>query len=121
MINIAAPIWNEIARIGPLQTRWAASWMTMDEDSINELHEKEYHAMVATGIDPPVALALLAVAPLVYERPAILAYLRLHPGTTAPSEINSVKEACAAAEIEYNLSPTQKASLAKLLNQGLRS
>lgn len=121
MVNIAAPIWNEIARTGPLQTRWAESWMMMDQDSINELHEQEYRAMVERGIDPRVALALLAMAPLVYERPAILAYLRSNPGTTAPAEINSVKEACAAAEIDYLLSPTQKASLAKLLNHGLRS
>lgn len=121
MINVAAPIWNQIAQAGPLQTRWARKWMPLQQDGMNALHEQERLGLVAQGIDPTVALAYLTMAPLVFERPAILAYHRSNPGTTAPPEINSVREACEAAAIDYNLSPTQKTTLAKLLNKGLRA
>jgi hypothetical protein len=105
MLQVAAPIWNEIAKTQKLATSWARKWFAMDQDELNAADQKEYEEMKAKGISHEVAASLQMVRPLLWERAAINRHLQKHPELTAAlPTVNSPNEAVILASMERDLS-----------------
>lgn len=116
MYSVAAPIWNRIAQEQELQTPLARSLFPLSQDRLNEALEARELAMQDKGIDSPVATAYLAMAPLLWEKAALAAYSRDHPGIAdSLPNVVSPAEATLLATKEYSLTEPQQRTLSALL------
>jgi hypothetical protein len=118
MLQVAAPILNEIARTQTLETDWARKLFAMSQQELNEQDQAQYKSLVQAGIDRAVAIAYQAIAPLLAENEAISRYIEetgsLELRSCLP-EVTTTEEALILATEEYLLDPTQQAQLRGLL------
>lgn len=116
MYGIAAPIWNKVATEQPLQTPMARALFPLDQPALNEALEARELALQKQGLEPKVATAYLSVAPLLWEKDALAAFSRTHPGLSdALPNLVSPAEAADLATREYSLTASQQRTLTGLL------
>ena len=115
MLNVAAPIWNEVARQGT-SSKFGAQFLNLDQDELTAAHQQEAERLEAQGNDPTVVSAYLQYAPLVAERDAVAKYRQANPqAATYLPELTSIQEALSAASREFHLSEKQTRQLRALL------
>lgn len=116
MFQIAATVWNQLAREQPLQTPMVREFAKLDQTKLGEALDCQYEGMTAAGIDHGVALAFQVVGPLLWENAAIQAFVVLHPNYRAVfPEVLNASEAVALATMEYRLDIDQQKALGELL------
>ncbi len=121
LTNVAAPIWNEIARTQKLKTAWAKKVFSLDDQAITELENKEYQSL-KEKVGATVASAYLNVKPLLLENQAISRYIQAKQDQSlriAMPEIVTLSEAAMLASMDSPLSQTQQQSLMSLLKADL--
>mgnify|MGYP001267665546 CR=1 FL=1 len=117
MLNVAAPIWNQIAQLGT-ESQFGARFLTMDQEEMTRAVQALADELESKGIHPEVVSAYLELAPLLAEREAISRYSRLNPqARTFLPEVTSVNEALLIAIRERYLNTSQVAQLRKLLEE----
>ena len=115
MLQVAAPFWNQIAKMGPL-TPFGERLFHLNQDQLTEANQQEYDQLLKEGVTPPVANAYLIYAPLIAEREAISRYTQINPSLRdALPEVNSVNEALRMALSSERLTPTEIEQLRPLL------
>ena len=116
MYGVAARVWNQVAKEQPLQTGMARSLFPLSQDKLNEALEARELALQQKGVEPRVASAYLTVAPLLWEKAALAAYSRDHPGIEgALPEVVSPAEATLLATKEFSLTESQQRTLQQQL------
>ena len=120
MMQVAAPIWHDIAETQTLATAWARKAFRMEPQEMADMQDREYEELKKQGVDPQVARALLTVKPLMLEARAISGFLTemdrpdlmmALPGVEAPEEATEL------AILEYRLTPQQGRQLLVLLRK----
>lgn len=116
MYSVAAPVWNRIAQEQQLQTPMARSLFPLSEPKLTEALEARELAMQQQGIEPAVAVAYNATAPLLWENQALQAHARANPDLQAAlPDVGSPSEAALLATREYSLTAPQQRALMQLL------
>lgn len=114
MLQIATPVWNQIAPMAE-SLLWQRR-MSMDYQGMTEEMESLGTKLRDEGAPAEVALAYQQVAPLLMERRAIQTFLRQNPRyREALPEILTVNEAILLMVREHNLTVSQTRILRKLL------
>jgi hypothetical protein len=119
IINIVAPIWNEIAKMG-LRSQWARERFNLeDSEQLLQAYNKEAKQLEKKGIPNPVLMAFLDAKPLLLERDAIVRYKEQSSGWMdhALPEVNSINEAVILLTPDYMLNRSQQQQLTKLLKE----
>lgn len=115
MYQIAAAVWNRVAREQPLATAWAKKMFPLEAENLNQALEKEEKRIAAeVGGSLQIAAVYLQVMPLLWERRALAAYNRNHQTLLFP-DVATVNEAVEMAARDCPMNPRQKASLRRLL------
>ena len=116
MFSVAAPIWNEVAKMGGLQSPMMKRLMPLNQTKLNAALERETKRLTGLGYPNRVALACLTVGPLLWERNAIAAFKKKNPtmGIALP-EVLDQGEALILATKEFRLSAPQQTRLGNLL------
>lgn len=116
MHNIAAPVWNRIAPLAQNPT-WKHLF-ALDAAGQARGCEAIARALEAQGVkDPLVRLAYLELAPMLTERDAIRAWVKVNPNYRAAfPEILSTNEALLIAVKDHLLRVSQTRQLRKLLD-----
>lgn len=115
MLNVAAPIWNEIAKIGTT-SKFGSTMFPLSQDELTQAHQRQADRLEKQGYSPKVVTAFLQYAPLIAERDSVAAYRNSHPeAATFLPELNTVQEALWAARREFLLNARQEAQLEQLL------
>lgn len=115
MHQVSATIWNQIAESQPLKTDWAKQMFPLPEADLETALDRE-HARISANAGEVVAAAYLKIMPLLWERTAILNYLKDNPSLThALPEVTSVSEAVDLASRDFRLSNPERARLTTLL------
>lgn len=124
MLNVAAPLWNEIARTETLETAWARKAFRMTGQQILEEHEREGAALRARKLSAVVIARYLEMKPLLLECAAISSFLhrknRAELRATFP-EVTSPEEAAMLVASSEPLTPTQTQQLIALLREAQTS
>lgn len=119
MLQVAAAVWNEIAKTQPLETAWAKKWFRMNQDELTQADQKEYEDL-KKKVSPDVAISFQTLRPLLLERKAISRHLQKHPELRqALPEVNSINEAVMLASMDRPLNPLQQKQLEQLLREAL--
>src|SRR5579872_3948563 len=118
MYSVAAPIWNQVARTQALASPLGKALFPLDQPHLTDELNRREAELAAQGIEPRVASAYLAVAPLLAENQALSRYVAANPQHlgTFPNVVNP-SEAVALATQEYSLTPSQQATLQTLLTK----
>ena len=120
MLQVAAPIWNEIARTQKLKTAWARKTFPMTSEQMMQEHEREGAELRQRGEEPTVIVSYLETKPLLLENMAISRYLLqanrpelrdAMPEVTTPSE--AVLLICSGRPLK----PSQQQRLLTLLQK----
>ena len=115
MLQVAAPIWNQVAKEG-MRTSLGRRMFHLSQDQLTDRIQREAENLQGRGFHPRVVRAAQTVAPLLAERHAISSYLVKHPQySQALPEVNSVQEAIILASKEFLLTTPQQKELEKLL------
>jgi len=115
MLNVAAPIWNEVAKEG-LRTPLFQRLMPMDQDAMTKAHDQEVERLEQEGTAPTVALAYMKVAPLLAERQAIQSYVAKNQRWRhALPSVTSIEQAVAMMSKSRQLTSAQQTQLSNLL------
>lgn len=115
MYQAAAPIWNELAATQPLQTEMAKRLFPLPQEQLSAALEAE-HAVLAEELgDPVVALVYQTVAPLLWERKAISAFVAKHGPNPALPEVLSIEEAVQIGSMEHLLTVSEQKTLRERL------
>lgn len=116
LVNVAAFIWNDIAKTQHLRTPWARRAFALDNQQMAELEDADYFALKGK-VGAVVASGFINMRPLFFESSAIEQYVRLHPGfATALPEISSPEDAALVASIDnWQIQDAEEAQLAALL------
>lgn len=120
MLQVAAPIWNDIAETQELATAWARKAFRMDPQEMADLQDREYAELKKQGVDPQIARALLTVKPLMLEARAISGFLTEmnRPDLRmALPDVPTPQDAMELAMLECRLTPAQGMALLRLLNK----
>ena len=118
MLNVAAPIWNAVAKTEPLKTKWAGRMFRLDQEKMASAWDGYYLALRRQGVDQTVALAFLTVMPLMQENRAISSYRLNNPAVLeALPEVLGSDEAVILATKEYRLTVSQQKELKALLEK----
>ena len=124
MLQVAAPIWNEIAETQDLATPWARKAFRLGPQAMADLQDEEYQSLKDKGVQPLIARAMLTVKPLMLEARAIAGYLTEanRPDLlSALPIVETPEEAAQLAALEYNLTPIQVRRLLLLLQREQQS
>ena len=117
MHQVAAQVWNEIAKTQDLVSDFGKETFHLPETELDSMLEQITAQLEAKGIPAPVRVAYLTVAPLLAEPEAIAAFVRENPQYLAAlPNVEDVGEAVILAAKEYRLSEPQKKQLQSLLN-----
>jgi hypothetical protein len=120
MLQVAAPFWNKIAAQG-LRSPFGEQFFRLNQEELNQAHNREHKRLVSEGSDPAVASAYLELAPLIAEPEAIRSFAQTNRTIReALPEVTSTREAVRLAIYSDRLNPTQATALHKMLEQ-LRS
>ena len=120
LTNVAAPIWNEIAKTQDLKTEWAKKAFAMTADEMVQAEDVEYRALAQQEKSQAIAAAYLDAKPILLERKAISAHLQKHPELrNALPEVTTVAEAVALVSMDRPLSRPEQAKLTQLLKADL--
>src|SRR5690348_4847268 len=79
MLQVAAPIWNKIAKQGELQTKFAKRMFPLDQEQLTRAMELEGQKLGSQGFHPTVIRAFQELGPLVAERKAISRFVETNP------------------------------------------
>ena len=117
MYQTPLPVWNEIARSQALSQPWATLFRLPTLAQLTQALEPLEKQLEAKGVDAKTVRAYLLTAPLLVENEAISTYLeesnRFSLRSSLP-ELTTVNEAVILASLEFRLSTSQQARLAKL-------
>ena len=115
MLQIAAPIWNQISPMAS-SPQWRHLFSLSQDEQIQAMDKLDAQ-LVGQGVDPAAALAYQQLAPLLQERRAIRAFLKTNPQwTSALPEVLSTNEAILMAVKDHRLKVSQTRALRKLLD-----
>lgn len=121
MFNVAASIWQEIAKANPgMTSRWGRA-MAGGQEAINRLIAEVDAEHEAAGVPNGVSLAFEITAPLVVENDAIQRWLRETDNAGLLSgvllDLLGPRDAAAVGALEYRLEPDKQSLLESLLAQ----
>jgi hypothetical protein len=112
-----AEVWNHLAETRPLRTEWAKQMFPLPEEMMAAALEKERERL-RPELGEVVTEAYLAVMPLLWEAPAILAAQATgHYLVENLQALETVPEALVAASRDYRLTVKEQ----KLLERKLRT
>lgn len=114
MYQAAAPIWNALAETQPLQTEMAKRLFPLEQEALSKALEAD-HARLAAEVGEGVALAYQTVAPLLWERKAIAAFVDRNGPNPALPEVLSIEEAVAIASMDHLLTSSEQKTLREKL------
>ena len=124
MYQVAAPIWNQIAKSGKVQNPVLKSLMSLDQEKLTAELETQADILESKGYSDSVILAYQTVAPLFLERHAIQSWMadneRVELMRALP-EVVSIDEAVALMTLEYRLGEMEADPLRQLLELTLKS
>lgn len=118
MYQVATRIWNEIASTQQMATRKWERLCRMAPEELDRALAAEEERLAADGVPARAIRAYLALAPLLDENRAVTRYVE---GTASPSmrtflpELTSPSELMTIAQEEYQLTPRDRAALARLI------
>lgn len=115
MYQAAAPIWNELAETQPLVTPMAQRLFPMPQEQLSRALEAEHAKLTTEMGDDVLALAYQKVAPLLWERKAIAAFVDRNGQNPALPLVESVEQAVAIASMEHPLSTSEQKTLRERL------
>lgn len=115
MLQVAAPIWNEVAKEG-LATNFGKRLFRLSQEQQNDLLDREANVLQQQGHSQKAVRAFQEVAPLLGERQAIARFVKKNPGQRqALPEVNSLQEAVMLASQSHLLTTPQQRELENLL------
>jgi hypothetical protein len=123
MHQVAASIWNEIARSGRIKDLKMKSLMELDEEELAEKLEKQADMLKKTGYATAVVQAYQSVMPLLVEGPAIAAWAQEQQRPElreAFPQVETVYEATQSVVTKYDLGGEEIASLMDLISKTLK-
>jgi hypothetical protein len=116
MYQIAASIWNRIAKDGELNSAFAKRLFSLNQEELNAALADEELSLIAAGVQSNVVVAFLTVAPLLWESRAILKFVQDSPmyRDVFPM-LCDAREAVVLATLEFRLDANQQEHLQDLL------
>jgi len=121
MRQVAQSIWNEIAKRPEMQYSEMKALFSLSPEEIDAALDAQADEMESAGEPDSVILAYQLVAPLLFEREAIQAFVLSTESfglRAALPEILSVDEAVRIATMEYRLTDHEMVRLQNLLEIG---
>lgn len=117
MTNVAAPVWNQIAREQPLETEAAKLAFAMDQDQLAKLEDRWAAQERQAGTPENLVGRVITCLPLVVESFAIQQFVSQHPQfRDAFPEMNSPEEAASLMQLEWRLTDEERETLTKVLS-----
>ena len=118
MYQLPATIWNRIAEEQTLKTAWATRLFPLPQTELDAALEAETAKLQTAGTELSVISAFLTLAPLLWELEAVQAFAEDHPQYAAGlTEVQTVTEALAVAEMDRPMGKTEATQLRQLLSQ----
>jgi hypothetical protein len=118
MHQVAASVWNEIAKSQELRNPSFRLLMAMPQDKMTEALASQADALEKSGTPISVINAYQEIAPLLAEHQAISSYINQTGNSDlreAMPEVLSAPEAVAIASLERPLSRSEQATLLQML------
>jgi hypothetical protein len=115
MQQAGATVWNEIAETQALRTTWAQQMFPLQADDLDEALALEQERLTEEAGDPLIAAAYLRVMPLIWEAPAIKAFLAETGPNPALPQIETAQEAAQLASLDYPMTTKQIMKLHSML------
>lgn len=119
MYQVPASAWNQVAKVGPLQTAFAKRLFRLNPAELSTALEQESDKLKKDGVtDPSVRSSYLQLAPLLWERAAIANAVEQSPGLApALPNVEDVGEAVTLASQDRQLNARQQQQLSELLQR----
>ena len=118
MYQVAAPIWNQVAKAAPLKTQLGRSLFHLNQDQLNRSLAQREKSLSKQGVPLKVATAFLTVAPLLWEHPAIAKFKEQNPQLESNlPDLADSGEATVLATKEFGLTASQQKQLQTLLQK----
>lgn len=118
MHQVAASVWNEIAKSQELRNPSFRLLMAMPQDKMTEALASQAEALEKSGTPVSVINAYQEIAPLLAEHQAISSYINQTGNSDlreAMPEVLNAPEAVAIASLERPLSRSEQATLLQML------
>lgn len=119
-MHLEARILNPIAKTQKMATDWGKTLFSMNQADLDAADLAQYKALLASGVDQPVAMAYQMTAPLLTENEAISNYITRTGNSRLRAvlpELTTIEEAIELAIAEYRLTRPQTVTLKKMLQR----
>jgi len=71
MMQLPAEIWNEIAGMPSMRTKWGKTIFPLSQETLTEVMEEQARRLAESGVENKVILAYQTFLPILAEREAI--------------------------------------------------
>ena len=117
MIEVATPIWNQIAATQHLESPAARIAFRLDRDQLLQMEVFWTTLLEDLQTPPRLVRSVTTYLPLLTENRAISSFVSQHPPMRqALPEVLDPKEATLMATQEWRLTPSEQSSLKKILS-----
>src|SRR5687767_6410446 len=120
MLQANPATWNKIAATQALETTWAADLFGQAPDElVQAVVDEEEKLARKLAVRPTVAMVLIKMGALLWERKAIARYLQSHPQDQAAlPNLESVDEAMDLVKVDHpTLTPAEQTKLREMLRR----